>query len=212
LDNQDKQPPEPPGSGRDSGGRFAKGHKKYGGRPRGKRNKAARASIASLIEQGVLLPHERLRQIGEDPKTSEPTRVQALQAAAPYYAPKLAPISSIAPPTTIALPPLSDAPSILDAQRLVAEAMAGGRLEMVAGQAIMNSLALMIRSREALVTTSPPTIVIESGALIQDLPVEETDPSYSKPQSGPNPGSATLVPQEMPIKTRAASGKTALRA
>jgi hypothetical protein len=187
----DDQTPNPINKGRDIGGRFLKGYRQSAGRPRGAQNKATKLTVASLRAHGELLPHEMLRQIGMASK-SPSIKVQALAAAAPYYAPKLANISSTpSPPATINLPELTDVASVLAAQRLVAQAMAGGRLEIAAGQALMNSLALMIKSQEvAAAANSDRTITIVGG--IPDLPVGDDDPAAMliDPQTDVEPGAA----------------------
>jgi hypothetical protein len=188
----------PLNSGRTNGGRFAKGHKLATGRPRGAQNKATKMTVASMRAHGELLPHEMLRQIGISSK-SPSIKVQALAAAAPYYAPKISNISATPlPSTTIDLPELTDVASVLAAQRQVAQAMAAGRMDSTAGQALINSLALMVKTAEMANASAPQTIVFE-GSMIPDLPIEADDPANQHRQhveQGPQPGAeAQTFPQ-----------------
>jgi hypothetical protein len=138
-----------------------------------------------LKAAGILLPHEKLREIGMDETKPVEIQVQALHACANYYAPRISP--TVLLPTTIDLStPPNDIPSILAAQSEVVQAMAAGRLEMTAGQALMNSLALMIRSREIGTGVSPPIIHIENN--LPDLPIGPGDPA--------NPAFAAPAPAE----------------
>jgi hypothetical protein len=78
-----------------------------------------------------------------DPYTDHRAIVQAAELLLPHYHP----LPAVPLPTTIELPPLTGgASSILRAQELVTSAIADGRLEPGAGQALMQSLAIMIRS------------------------------------------------------------------
>jgi hypothetical protein len=122
-----------------------------------------------------------------DPKRPEAIQVQALQACAPYYAPKLCPISSPVLSTTIDLPPLCDVGAALKAQQIVTEAMSRGTLELNAGQSLMTSLSLMTKSQEvASVASTKHTFTIIGG--VPDLPLEETDPA----SIGHNPSEPAL--------------------
>jgi hypothetical protein len=190
---------------RDTRGRWAVGNHN-GGRPRGARNKKARATVASLVAHGELLPREALRQIGLTSK-SEAIRVQAMVGAAPYYAPKFSPAPIL--PTSINLPPITDVQSTIAAQRLVVEAMAGGRLDMAAGQALINSFALMVKTAEMANASVPQTILVE-GSLIHDLPIDPDDPAnqhFEHVNTGPQPGAEAPPPPlestQTPVKRRA---------
>jgi hypothetical protein len=71
--------------------------------------------------------------------------------------------------------------------------MAAGRLDITAGQGLMNNLALMIRSQEITAAAAPHTIVFE-GQMIPDLPIEPDDPAnpanahYEPVNPGAQPG------------------------
>jgi hypothetical protein len=144
--------PDPFDSGRDSGGRWKKGNHHSTGHPRGARNKAARATVASLVAHGELLPHQKLREIGMDPKTSETIRVQALTGAAPYYAAKLSPIPSPDPPpaTYVRQPFLIAPPSTMAEARelsgLIMQKLADGTLDLDAAKVLNATLATHINS------------------------------------------------------------------
>jgi hypothetical protein len=128
------------------------------------------------------LPHEKLREIGMAETTPLEIRVQALHSCANYYAPRLSPATLL--PTNIDLPPTDDVPSILAAQSEVVQAMAAGKLEMAAGQVLMNSLALMIRSRESLGVVQPPPLTFDA---LPDLPGAPGTPTNAEPPAAPPP-------------------------
>jgi hypothetical protein len=84
----------------------------------------------------------RLLVMLNDPFIDPRVIVQAAELLLPYYHPSPA----VPLPTSIELPKLISASAILLAQRLVTEAMAENRLDPHAGQALMQSFAIMIRS------------------------------------------------------------------
>jgi hypothetical protein len=97
---------------------------------------------------------------------------------------------------SIPLPPITDVQSTIAAQRLVVEAMAGGRLDMTAGQALINSFALMVKTAEMVNASAPTTVVIE-GSMIHDLPIDRADPADPHPESvnpGAEPGAEAPSP------------------
>jgi hypothetical protein len=149
-----------------------------------------------------------------DPSQSIEIQVQALNACAPYYAPKISSILQNPLPMTIPLPPLDTVEAILAAQAKVVEAMAAGRLDMTAGQSLMNSLALMIRSRELGAAAGPPVIHIENH--LPDLPIAENDPAHPQTAQGLDPGQTGAEPAnqvqviEIPQRKAATTGTLAL--
>jgi hypothetical protein len=86
-------------------------------------------------------PLARLLRIANDPTANRRVQVQAAAEALPFYH---QPTTAL--PTTIALPPLRDVPSILRAQQLVTEAMSAGRIEPSAGHNLVMALAVMLKS------------------------------------------------------------------
>jgi hypothetical protein len=130
-------------------------------------------------------PLARLLRIANDLSCPHRVQVAAAAAALPFYHQQV-----VALPTTIDLPPLDDVPAILRAQQLVTEALARGTLEINAGQALMNALALMIRSLEATtVVATERTLAIIGGLPDLPLPTDDTaNPNHQPPPEGAQAG------------------------